>query len=188
MTVKFALVAPDGTVNRIEDNVDPTVLVKADWSWRPYVEQPRPLMDDAVTSVVETITVEPTQVVQSWATVRRAPTPKDVGLECERRLGLGFNYDFGDARGVHRIGTTRADMTGWNEVTTVCAALMALGLGSQTIAIVTDTGAANVTAAEWQSILIAAAGFRQPIWTGSFALQEMSPIPDDYATNEAYWA
>lgn len=116
------------------------------------------------------------------------PTSVDVQAERARRLGLGFDYDFGDARGVHRIGTTPADMEGWDEVSKLAAALIATGNGSTQIAIVTDTGPANVTALEWQGVLVAAAQFRQPIWAGSFALQAMTPIPADFATNDQYWS
>jgi hypothetical protein len=43
-------------------------------------------------------------------------TVADVVAERARRLALGFLYDFGDARGVHHIGTTLDDMNGWDEV------------------------------------------------------------------------
>lgn len=113
-----------------------------------------------------------------------APTEADVIAERQRRLALGFDFDFGDARGVHRIGTTPADMAGWQEVTDYARALTASG--DTTIAIVTDTGPVQVTAAEWDAILLAAARFRQPIWGASFQIAAMSPIPADY-TADAYW-
>lgn len=106
--------------------------------------------------------------------------------ERERRLSLGFDYDFGDARGVHRIGTTEQDMVGWDEVTKATQALCALGFGSAPITIVTNTGPAIITAIEWQQILVAATQFRQPLWAASFALQAMDPIPDNY-DNNIYW-
>lgn len=110
-----------------------------------------------------------------------------VQAERVRRLAEGFDYDFGDARGTHRIGTTLADLEGWREVTDLSNALLASGDTVTQIDIVTDTGSCAVTAAEWQAVLLAAAAFRQPIWAGSFALQSMDPIPQDYATNETYW-
>ena len=113
-------------------------------------------------------------------------TVDDVVRERERRLSLGFDFNFGDARGIHRIGTTPADMSGWDEVSKATSAMISLGLGSQTIDIVTDTGPATVTAMEWQQILVAAAQFRQPIWAASFVIQNMSPIPTDY-TDNSYW-
>lgn len=123
-----------------------------------------------------------------------APTPQppsilDVIAERERRLSLGFDYDFKDARGVHHIGTTVEDMKGWDEVSTAASAMMMLGVRDDAVlAIVTDTGPVVVTPFEWQFILVAASKFRQPIWTGSFVLQAMRPIPDDYAKNDAYWS
>lgn len=110
-----------------------------------------------------------------------------VQEECARRLAAGFDYDFGDARGVHRIGTTERDMAGWKEVTDVANAAINLGNPSLEIAIATDTGIATVTAMEWQAILVAAAQFRQPIWAASFALQAMESVPANYA-DESYWA
>lgn len=120
----------------------------------------------------------------------RQPTRDDkitgIVAERERRLQLGFSYDFGNGRGVHRIGTTEADMIGWREVTDLANALIATGNGANTINILTDTGAVAITATEWAGILIAAAQFRQPIWAASFALQALDPIPDNYAADE-HW-
>lgn len=110
-----------------------------------------------------------------------------VQLERTRRLALGFNYDFTDGRGVHRIGTTEDDLKGWDEVTTVANALIATGSPSGTIAIVTDTGPVTVTAMEWQAVLVAAAAFRQPIWAASFSLQALDPIPADFRDDD-WWA
>lgn len=112
--------------------------------------------------------------------------PAQVQRERERRLSAGFDYDFGEGRGVHRIGTTASDLVGWDEVSKVAAAAIALGRPTQAIGIVTETGPAQITALEWQSVLLSAAAFRQPIWHGSFALQAMSPIPFDY-TDDKYW-
>ena len=114
------------------------------------------------------------------------PTPAQVIAERSRRFALGFDYDFGDARGVHHIGPTPEDLAGWDEVTTLSNALVNLGNGSATIDIVTNTGPATVTATEWQSILIAAGTFRQPIWAASFVLQATDPIPVDFA-DDSYW-
>lgn len=115
------------------------------------------------------------------------PTANDVIAERRRRLALGFEYDFGDARGVHKIGTTDSDMEGWAEVTSYANALIASGDTTTTISIATNTGAADVTASEWQQVLVASAAFRQPIWHASFVLQAMDPIPADYA-DDKWWS
>lgn len=114
-----------------------------------------------------------------------AVTPELIVAERERRLELGFDYDFGDARGVHHIGTTESDMKGWGEVTQGAGAAVALGMGSAPIGIVTDTGPVTITALEWQAILLAASAARQPLWTASFVLQ--ATLPDDYA-DDGHWA
>lgn len=115
-----------------------------------------------------------------------APSIDDVIAERSRRLALGFDYDFGDARGLHHIGTTPQDMEGWGEVRDASNAFIALGLPNATINIVTNTGPVTITAMEFQSILAAATAARQPVWSASFGLQAMSPIPADYADDE-YW-
>jgi hypothetical protein len=114
------------------------------------------------------------------------PTSSHITKERIRRLTLGFDYDFGDERGVHRIGTTEADMLGWNEVTQASQAAIALGAGSTSFTIVTDTGPALITALEWQSILVAAHAARQPIWAAFFVLQATDPIPFNYA-DDSHW-
>ncbi|MFG1429163.1 DUF4376 domain-containing protein [Roseixanthobacter glucoisosaccharinicivorans] len=114
------------------------------------------------------------------------PTVYDVIAERDRRLALGFSYDFGDSRGVHRIGTTPEDQQGWSEVTTLAQALLASGDAATPISIITDTGPATVTAQEWMAVLLAAGDHRQPIWSASFLLQGLDPIPANYA-DDGYW-
>jgi len=117
--------------------------------------------------------------------IRRMMTYRVIA-ERERRLALGFDYNFGDVRGTHRIGTTEADLKGWSEVSDYADALLALGDTTTTINIVTDTGATQLTAPEWMAIKLAAAAFRQPIWAKSFVLMEQNPIPQDYSS-DSYW-
>lgn len=127
----------------------------------------------------------PEQVAARLAAVRNNALLA-VQTECQRRLAAGFDYDFGDARGTHRIGTSERDMAGWDEVTMLAQALINAGNATAAITIATDTGICDVTPQEWNSILLAASAFRQPIWQASFALQGADPVPADYA-NDAYW-
>lgn len=121
--------------------------------------------------------------------IREAVVVKaDVIRERDRRLSLGFDYDFGDERGVHRIGTTEEDRKGWQEVTDASNAAINSGLPNAEIKISTDTGEVVITAQEWQSILMASAAFRQPIWQASFVLTAMDPIPTTYAFDENWGA
>ena len=114
-----------------------------------------------------------------------APTSEElidaINAERDRRLAAGFDYDFGDARGVHRINTTDADMQGWDEVTKMAQTALNLGHPDTAINIKTGTGRVTVTAAEWQMILLASGQHRQPIFNAAFDLRTMEPIPDDYA-------
>ncbi len=77
-------------------------------------------------------------------------------------------------------------MIGWDEVTKLAQALINAGQANVEITIATGTGVAVVTPAEWQGVLIAAAQFRQPIWGASFALENTSPIPENYTSDE-HW-
>lgn len=117
--------------------------------------------------------------------------PSDVQIERDRRLAEGFDYDFGDERGVHRIRTSAGDMIGWNEVITLAQAQLNLKAADpnfemQPITIATGTAVTQVTPIEWQHVMLAASAFRQPIWSASFILESMDPIPTDYA-NDSYW-
>ena len=140
-----------------------------------------PVYDVAVDQVTKT-----TPVLDRDPAVARPAALVCVQTECKRRLATGFDYDFGDARGIHRIGTTERDMAGWDEVTMLAQALINAADTSTTIKIATDTGICDVTAPEWNTILLAAGAFRQPIWQASFVLQAMDPVPADYA-NDARW-
>jgi hypothetical protein len=132
------------------------------------------------------VQLTPEEEAEFLARQAPAPTENDVIIERSRRLATGFDYHFGDARGVHRIGTTADDMKAWDEVTDAASAAITLGQTDKQIGIVTDTGPATITALEWQEILLAAADFRQPIWAASFTLQAMTPIPADYNA-DTYW-
>lgn len=133
---------------------------------------------------IEAVVIEANRVRK----VRSRPpvSVADVAAERDRRLAGGFDYDFGDARGVHRIGTTESDLKGWGEVSTYAGALIDSGDITTLIAIATDTGPTQVTAPEWRAIEIASALFRQPLWAASFALMAQNPIPQDYA-DDRHW-
>lgn len=128
--------------------------------------------------------------VEQGNTIQPADVPpitvQNIVQERERRLTLGFDYNFNDARGIHHIGTSDSDMIGWDEVTKFANAFISTGNGSQMLTIVTDTGPVQLTALEWQGVLIAAGMFRQPIWAASFYLQTLDPIPTNY-DNDMYW-
>jgi hypothetical protein len=155
---------------------------RAEWGMVPVAPTPVPA-GKVSTAVIATLVGG--VWVEAHTLEDRVVDPEFVVRERARRLAMGFDYDFGDGRGVHRIGQTAADLAGWSEVTT--AAQTAINLGSTTpIGIVTDTGPVAVTPLEWQSILAAATAYRQPIWAASFALQAMLPIPTDFA-DDSYW-
>ncbi|MBP2560862.1 hypothetical protein J2857_003631 [Neorhizobium galegae] len=115
-------------------------------------------------------------------------TVDHVAAERDRRLKSGFAYNFGDQRGIHYIGTSDADMRRWmDEVCPIAQACINVGQPEAMIGISTETGRVDVSASEWQMILLAAGQYRQPLYQASFDLQAMDPIPADFATNPAYW-
>lgn len=121
------------------------------------------------------------------AIISPEPAVDDIVAERDRRLQLGFDYDFGDSRGIHHIGTTEADMRRWmDEVTPLAQAFINRNDPTGSIGIFTETGPVTITAAEWQQILIASAAYRQPLYQASFVLQQMRPIPADF-TDDVYW-
>lgn len=123
----------------------------------------------------------------SVVTVTKIVTDQNVIDERTRRMALGFVHDFQDSRGMHSIGTTPADMMGWNDVDKSVNAMALLGLMDQHFQIITNTGLVSITPIDWAKITLTATGFRTPIWLKSFALQAMTPIPADFA-NDVYWS
>jgi len=99
---------------------------------------------------------------------------------------LGFDFDFGDERSIHHIGTSTADMAGWQEVTMLANAYLMVGNAAGPIVIATETGPATITAVDWQHVLIATGEFRQSIWLASFIVGAMRPIPMDFREDK-YW-
>lgn len=114
------------------------------------------------------------------------PDVDDVAAERNRRLEAGFMHDFGPGIGLHYIGTTPADMAGWDEVTKLANAYIMSGAPDEQIGIMTGTGPAMVSALSWQQVLIHAGQVRQPLFAASFALQAADPIPADYE-DDKYW-
>ena len=108
-----------------------------------------------------------------------------IKAESARRRALGFDYDFGGARGIHHIGTTDQDMRGWDDVTRWATAQNVLGK-TDTLYISTDTGITQVSALDWFSIQDAGAAAMQPIWQAQFILEAMPEIPENY-TDDQYW-
>lgn len=133
----------------------------------------------------------PDHALQKYYDGAWQPLPVSADMlvaELERRLSLGFEFDFGDERGVHHFGTTPKDMERWTqEVTPLAQAATSKGDRARPIGIKTDTGPVAIMATEWWDILDAAGEWRQPIYQAYFALKAMDPIPKDYATNPVYW-
>lgn len=90
----------------------------------------------------------------------------------DSKLGAGFDFDFGDARGVHRFGTTSRDRRGWDQVKALADAAMQAGFASLEIAVRTDSGDVTIAASEWPQIMLAGAQAFQPTWAASWAIKD----------------
>lgn len=95
-----------------------------------------------------------------------------VEVERDRRLSVGFDFDFGDTRGVHRFGTTGSDRFGWAEVEGLAAAALDIGQASLPIAVRTDTGDLTIAAHEWPAVRLAGALALQPVWQASWTIKD----------------
>lgn len=90
----------------------------------------------------------------------------------EEKLAAGFDYDFGDGRGVHTFGTTPADRRGWAEVEAIATAANQAGQATLQIDIRTDTGDVTIEAQEWPAIRLAATQTFQPVWQASWTVKD----------------
>lgn len=129
---------------------------------------------------------ELTDVLRRYGLRGPMPSVDDVIMERNRRMEAGFDYDFGDARGIHHFGTKDSDMRGWAEVTDWMNANLGLNNLTEQLIVLTNTGSATVTPIDWAKVLQAAGNFRQPLWSASFLLQAENPIPADYYADK-WW-
>lgn len=111
-----------------------------------------------------------------------APAPEPSRSETElidyvekrrkAKTSIGYNYDFGDARGVHTIGTTVKDRDGWDEVWRLSDSLIKKNQGTATLKIRTDTGETTITASEWPDIQAAGTLYFQPVYDASWTIKD----------------
>ena len=62
------------------------------------------------------MTIDYSQLItaEDKAAQKREAMVAGILSERARRLATGFDYDFGDERGIHHIGTTPEDKRGWD--------------------------------------------------------------------------
>lgn len=139
---------------------------------------------DADTQRVNPITLRPNKIAGGRP---RHVALQEIAFERERRLNAGFEYQFKDKRGSHRIGASDMDWAGWQEVNAHATKAMMRGKPKTPLDIVTDTGPVTVTADEWLDMLDAIEAFRQPILLAAFRLAALKSIPND-VTSDSYWS
>lgn len=115
-------------------------------------------------------------------------TTELLQAELNRRLCLGFDFDFGDERGCHHFDTSPNDMKRWSEEVSLYAqAVMNSCEPNRKIEIKSNSGTVAITAAEWWEIVKTAASWRQPLYLSYFEMKAMNPIPPDFELN-ARWS
>lgn len=114
-------------------------------------------------------------------------TAEDVYRERDRRLALGYDFDFGDARGVHHFATDDENMKGWNKVTDWAGLQLIVGNTLDWVELDTDTGQVAVVPVEWVAIFQAMTTWQQTLYSAAPTIAAMTPIPGDY-TDDARWA
>ncbi len=158
-----------------------------DWKYGPVADTAgTKIVDWRHPTVPKPSATEIAQIISEYKS--RPPTSRVIETERDRRLAsASFDYDFGDDRGVHTIGTDEKDMAAWMmEVMPIAQARLALS-DSTAINIVTNTGPVSVSPTEWMDIINTGAASRQAIWQYYFALIAMDPIPADYQDDQ-YWS
>lgn len=123
-----------------------------------------------------------------------APPPRpiaadDVSAERERRLSLGCSVTLASGQGPIPV-QTRDEVDHRNLLTLESQAMKAVISGAPNTQFpfrdATDK-TWMLTALEMMDMTAKVAAFGAGIFAKSWALKAMSPIPADYATNDAYW-
>lgn len=88
---RMALIAPDGTIARLADNIDPKAGVKPDWKWLPAPVATPPSFDPETQVLIgPTRTVGASQVTESYTV--RARTAAELDADKDSKIA-----DIGEA-------------------------------------------------------------------------------------------
>jgi len=88
----YALVSPEGSVDRIVGNIDPTVQTKPGWLWLPVEDTPGPDYPGKLETASAERVVTDGKVATLW-TVARRPLPEQIQAvkdEARRRILARF--------------------------------------------------------------------------------------------------
>lgn len=85
--MNYALVGPEGQIDRIQGNIDPTVQTKRGWKWLPVERKPAPLAG-ALEAIQLSQEVLVDKVTDRWTVTRRPldEQQRSVKAEAERRI------------------------------------------------------------------------------------------------------
>ena len=164
---RYALITPQGAIDRHAANIDPTAQTKAGWRWLP-VEDVAPPAATGLEVLLSDYVVGASKVTQTWAKTRRAleAQKQAVKAEAQRRI-------------IAVTGT--ADLTSCM-IKQANANMRANELNDKRL------GGQALTAeeaAEAQALRDLAAAIKG-IRVASNNIEAMSPIPLDY-TSDSYW-
>ena len=164
----YALVNPQGVIDRQASNVDPRVGTKEGWKWLPVVLTAAPKVTALETATASFVAL-PDRVLQEWV-VRRKPLEQQIAAvkaEAQRRIiALTGKVELLDCM----IKQSNANMRA-NE------------LNDKRISGETLTEAEEAEATALRNLAIAIKAIRAK----SNAIEAMQPIPLDY-TADGYWA
>ena len=91
MTTLYALISPEGAINRYSSEYvrfDPSVPVKAGWSWLPVEDVDRPSVGPLETCSRKPPEVQSDRVIRDWLTERLSLDAQKQAVkdECQRRI------------------------------------------------------------------------------------------------------
>jgi hypothetical protein len=167
MTV-YALINPQGAIDRKQTNIDPNVQTKAGWKWLP-VEDTAPPAVSGLELLASDYTVGASKVTQTWAKVRRSLAEQKLAVKAEAQRRIIALTGTGDLTACI-IKQSNANMRA-NE------------LNDKRISGDTLSEAEEAEATALRNLATAIKAIRAK----SNAIELMDPIPLDFAADE-YWA
>lgn len=97
--MRYALINPEGAIDRVAVNIDPAVQTKRGWRWLPIETQAQPSFDHETQAIIGPIvTVEANRVVESYTV--RSRSADEIEADRIRRVDGMSKIEFEIAFGV----------------------------------------------------------------------------------------
>ena len=154
-----ALVNPDGTIDRVAANIDPTVQTKPGWRWLPVEEQPRPAENDLETLTAQQV-VNGNKVVVQWSAARRPLEKQLMAVKKEARRRILARYP------------------DWKQANMTARGVELVNLKTERAWSAEEQAEADALQAAWDWV--------KSVRSASNAIESMNPIPVDLA-DDKHW-